>query len=142
MAIGQHDLWPSLGGHPQDRSLSQRQLAALIRRSNQSVSHWETARGSLLVDPVDVVNCARVLRCCRQDLLASLDEPLPPCPLHWPRIRWQLIRRSRQLAGKRAGLVSQIGMPLAGLSNPRGRPTPSPTMRASFISALILSMVF
>jgi transcriptional regulator with XRE-family HTH domain len=69
-----------------DRRLTQEQLGVAVGKSKRTIRDWEN---SLFVELWlgDVAQCARALRCQVKDLLAPFDEPIPPYPLLWPRIR-------------------------------------------------------
>lgn len=72
------------------RRLTQCALAAAIRKSKQTISVLQnSARIEIRLD--DVKACARILRCSKEDLLAPITAPLPPCPF-WSRIKRRLQR--------------------------------------------------
>jgi transcriptional regulator with XRE-family HTH domain len=98
------------------RGLTQEQLGTVIGKSKQTICRWESDPGAE-VDPRDVAKCARVLHCGMRHFLAPLYEPLPPCPLSWPRIRNRIIaatgvggpRPNRRVG--RAATVGRISKP-------------------------------
>jgi DNA-binding XRE family transcriptional regulator len=83
-----------------NRGLTQAELAALIGRTKQTICRWEHG-GTAKIRASDVAKCARVLRCRRRALLASLDEPIPPPPQSWPRTRRHIKQHVAAAAGKR-----------------------------------------
>jgi transcriptional regulator with XRE-family HTH domain len=68
------------------RHLTQQQLGVAVGKSKRTISEWENSL-SVEIWLGDVAQCARALRCQVKDLLAPVDEPIPPYPLLWPRIR-------------------------------------------------------
>jgi transcriptional regulator with XRE-family HTH domain len=68
------------------RHLTQQQLGAAVGKSERTISDWENSQ-SVEIWIGDVAQCARALRCQVKDLLAPVDEPIPPYPLLWPKIR-------------------------------------------------------
>jgi transcriptional regulator with XRE-family HTH domain len=85
-----------------DRGLTLTELAALIGRTKTTIGRWEHG-GPAEIHRSDVAKCARVLRCSRKILLASLDEPIPPPPSSWLRTRRQIKQRLAAVTGKRPG---------------------------------------
>jgi transcriptional regulator with XRE-family HTH domain len=78
-----------------DRSLTQAELAALIGKSKATIWSWE--HGLYGIRLADADKCAHVLCCRLKDLFAAVEEPLPPLPSTWSRIR----RRLNQHLAKR-----------------------------------------
>jgi len=76
------------------RHLTQLQLGVAVGKSKRTISNWEN---SLFVEIWlgDVAQCARALRCQVKDLLAPVDEPIPPYPLLWSRTRRRLTTSAR-----------------------------------------------
>ena len=68
------------------RHLTQQQLGVAVGKSWRTISNWENAL-SVEMWLGDVAQCARALRCQVKDLLAPVDEPIPPYPLLWLQIR-------------------------------------------------------
>jgi transcriptional regulator with XRE-family HTH domain len=76
------------------RHLTQQQLGVAVGKSWRTISDWETSL-SVEIWLGDVAQCARALRCQVKDLLAPVDEPIPPYPLFWPQSRKRLATSAR-----------------------------------------------
>jgi transcriptional regulator with XRE-family HTH domain len=77
-----------------DRRLTQGQLGVAVGKSKRTISDWENSP-FVEIWLGDVAQCARALRCQVKDLLAPVDEPIPPYPLLWPRTRRRLATSAR-----------------------------------------------
>jgi len=76
------------------RHLTQQQLGVAVGKSCRAISNWENSL-SIEIWLGDVAQCARALRCQVKDLLAAVDEPIPPYPLFWPQSRRRLATSAR-----------------------------------------------
>ena len=76
------------------RHLTQQQLGVAVGKSWRTISNWENSL-SVEIWLGDVAQCARALRCQVKDLLAPVDEPIPPYPLFWPQSRRRLATSAR-----------------------------------------------
>jgi DNA-binding XRE family transcriptional regulator len=79
-----------------DRSLSQAVLAAAVGVSRQTIYFWES-RASFAIRRPRARRLAHALGCQVKDLLAPLDDSIPPRPSNWAHIRQVLQRRQAPL---------------------------------------------
>ena len=68
-----------------NRGWTQAKLGAAIGKTRDTIWAWENNRCDIRV--ADAERCAFVLGCWLHDLLAPVEEPIPPRPPLWPWVR-------------------------------------------------------